>query len=66
MERAVEIPVPVLKPLPERLTRDCTPRTEVPYNGALTVADVLERLAAVEDALAGCWGRITTIREMQK
>lgn len=64
-DRPVEIPVPTLKPLPESLTRDCMPRTQVPYSGALTVGDALERLAAVEDALALCWGQIAAIRMMQ-
>lgn len=64
-DRPVEVPVAVVKPLPERLTRDCAPKTQVPYNGALTVADLLERLAAVEDSNALCWGQITEIRAMQ-
>jgi hypothetical protein len=64
-DRPIEVPVPVLRPLPESLTRDCAPRTQIPYAGAVTVEDALERLAATEDALALCWGQITAIRAMQ-
>lgn len=61
-DQLVEVPVPVVQRLPERLTRDCEPRTGVPFAGALTVADVLERLAAVEDALAVCRAQAGELR----
>lgn len=53
-DRPVQVPVPVVQKLDERLTRDCVPRTSVPFAGALLVGDLVERLAAVEDALAIC------------
>lgn len=62
MDRTIEVPVPVVQPIPDRLTRDCEPRTDVTYDGPLTVALVLERLAAVEDALAVCRNQVGELR----
>lgn len=61
-DRPVEVPKPVVRPVPDRLTRDCVPATAVPFDGALTVKDVLDRLAAVEDALALCRNQVAEIR----
>lgn len=64
-EVPIRVPVPVVKPLPDRLVRDCAPRTGVPATGALTVGDALERLAAVEDAIAICRNQLGEIRAAQ-
>lgn len=61
-DRPVPVPVPVVQKVDERLTRDCEPKTDVPYAGALTVGDVLARLAATEDALAICRNQVAEIR----
>jgi hypothetical protein len=61
-DRPVEVPVPVVQKVPGRLTADCEPRTAVPFSGALLVGDVLDRLAAVEDALAICRNQVAEIR----
>jgi len=57
--------VPVVQKVDDRLTADCEPRTDVPYAGALTVKDVLDRLAATEDALATCRNQVAEIRAAQ-
>jgi hypothetical protein len=62
VDRPVEVPVPVVQKVEERLTQDCEPRTDVPYSGALPVGAALERLAAVEDALAICRNQVAEIR----
>jgi hypothetical protein len=61
----IEVPAPVLVALDSELTRDCEPRTGVPASGKLPIGDVLERLAAVEDALALCRNQLTLIRTAQ-
>lgn len=61
----MEVPVPVVQKLPADLVKDCQPRTSVPEHGALTVDDTLERLAAVEDALAFCRNQLGVIRARQ-
>lgn len=61
-DRTVEVPVPVIQPVPAELLKPCAPRTDVPYAGSLTIAQVLDRHAAVEDALAMCWNQIELIR----
>lgn len=54
--------MPVVEKLDERLTQDCEPRTGVSHEGALTVGDALERLEAVELALALCRNQLGVIR----
>jgi hypothetical protein len=60
----VEIPVPVLKPLPAELTRDCEPRYLYPQ-GDLTVEAALDRLEALEIANAICRNQLELIRAAQ-
>lgn len=60
----VEIPVPVVKPLPVELTQDCVPR----YNylaDDLTVSALIDRLEAVEIALGMCRNQLELIRAAQ-
>ena len=64
-DRTIEVPVPVVRPLPARLTADCEPRVRVPADGPLTVAAVLDRLAATEDALAVCRNQLGELRGAQ-
>lgn len=64
-ERVIRVPTPVVQPVDPRLTADCVPATSVPAEGALTVRDALERLDAVEFALAGCRSQIEQIRKAQ-
>jgi len=64
-DRTVEIPVAVVKPLPERLTADCKPAVDVPATGPLPVSLAFSRLAAVEDALAACRAQLAEIRTSQ-
>lgn len=63
-DRVVEVPVPVVQPIPGRLTEDCVPATNVGA-GPVTVGAALDRLAAVEDALAACRGRLAEIRSVK-
>ncbi len=63
-DRVVEKPVPVVQSIDPRLSKDCQPQTDVPQTGALTAAQVLDRLAAVEDALAFCRGQLGEIRAL--
>jgi hypothetical protein len=53
--------VPVLKPLPAELTKDCAPRYLYADND-LTVEAVIDRLTAVEIALAICRNQLELIR----
>lgn len=46
--------MPVVEKMDPRLTDDCVPRTDLPPDGPLTIENMKERLAAVEDALAIC------------
>ena len=62
VERPIEVPVPFIQALDPRLTVDCQPRTDVPQSGRLTVGQVLDRLGAVEDALALCRNQLAEIR----
>lgn len=64
-DRTIEVPVPVIQPVPAELLRGCQPRTSVPARGVLTVGDVFERLDAVEVALAMCANQIEIIRARQ-
>ncbi|HZO14112.1 MAG TPA: hypothetical protein VFB62_12660 [Polyangiaceae bacterium] len=57
----VEIPVPVVKPLPHELTKDCEPRYRYPATD-LTVEAVIDRLVAVEIALGICRNQLDLIR----
>lgn len=60
----VEVPVPVVKPLPSELTRDCQPRVNYP-DTSMTVEAIVDRLQAVEDALAICRNEKALIRALQ-
>lgn len=60
----VEVPVPVVKPLPESLTADCDPAYEY-ASGSIHGEAVLDRLAAVELALGVCRAQLVKIRETQ-
>lgn len=62
--RTVEVPVPVVKPLPAELTRDCAPRYLYPA-GDLTVRAIVDRLEAVEIAIAICRNQLELIRAEQ-
>lgn len=62
VDRPIEVPVPFVQTIDPRLTADCEPRTDVPQAGRLTVAQVLDRLGAVEDALALCRNQVAEIR----
>lgn len=53
--------MPVVKPIPARLTEDCVPEWTVPA-GKLTVDDVVMRLASVEVALAKCRAQLSELR----
>lgn len=64
-DHVVEKPVPVFKSVPADLLTPCTARTAVPPTGPLTVAATLERLDAVEIALAMCANQIELIRDKQ-
>lgn len=59
------MPTPVVQPIDPRLTADCAPATNVPAEGVLTVGDALERLEAVEFALAACRSQVEQIRKTQ-
>lgn len=58
---SVEIPVPVVKPLPLELTKDCEPRYRYPATD-LTVEALIDRLVAVEIALGICRNQLELIR----
>lgn len=63
-DRPVEVPVPVVQKLPDRLTRDCPPDFQIPMSGALTVDDSNKRLASLEDALVTCRMQLWEIRNL--
>lgn len=63
-DRLIQVPTPVIQPLDPRLTEDCTPASSVPMSGALTVRDILDRLEAVEYALARCNNDKAEIRKV--
>lgn len=63
-DRVIKIPVPVRAELDPRLTADCPPRFDVPTSGRLTVLSALDRLAAVEEALAQCRNQLSEIRDL--
>lgn len=65
MDRPVEIPVPFVQVIDQRLTLDCEPRTDIPQSGKLTVRQAKDRLAAVEDALAFCRNQLAEIRAVR-
>ena len=60
----VRVPVPVVKKLDPALLRECLARYRYPAD-RLTVEDLTERLAAVEDALALCANQVEAIRAAQ-
>lgn len=64
-DRIVNNPVPVVQQVDPRLTADCEPKTDIPQTGKLTTKDAMERLAAVEDALAICRNDKARLRESQ-
>jgi hypothetical protein len=64
-DRVVEVPLPVRTPLDPRLTVDCEPRNDPPMTGALPVSAVLDRLAAVEDALEVCRLQLEALRNLK-
>jgi hypothetical protein len=54
-DRIVEVPgPPVPANINPELIKDCPPSTEVPASGPLPLSAVLDRLSAVENALALC------------
>lgn len=55
--------MPVVEPLPASLVADCPPSAGVPA-GPIKVGDVLDRLAAVEDALAECRSAMAEVRRL--
>lgn len=60
----VEVPVPVVKPLDPHLTADCEPRfyyLQAPITGEV----LIDRLTAVELALAICRNQLENIRALQ-
>lgn len=63
MTKTVEVPVPILKPLPQELTKDCVPRYLYPAD--ITIEAVLDRLEATEIALAICRNQLELIRAGQ-
>ena len=56
----VEVPVPVVQRLAPELLRECTARVVYPA-GSLTVGAIVDRLEAVEDALAICANQVAVI-----
>lgn len=64
-DRVVKVPVPVRAEIDPRLTEDCEPAADVPLTGVVTVLDALNRLAAVEIALAKCRHQLAQIREIK-
>ena len=60
----VRVPVPVVKPLPPELTADCAPRYQYPAND-ITGEALVDRLIAVELALAICRNQLENIRAAQ-
>ncbi len=64
-DRLVEVPVAVRAPLDAALTADCVPKADVPAEGAVTVDDALDRLAAVEEALIQCRAQLGEIRKIK-
>lgn len=64
-DRLIEVPVPVIQKVPEKLTRDCVPDTDIPKTGKLPIGDVLKRLDAVEFALDLCRNDKEEIRKAQ-
>ena len=60
-DRQVLVPTPVVQPWPAFLIGDCDPG---PAPGAVTIRDVLDRLAATETALASCRDRLAELRRL--
>lgn len=59
-----EIPVPTVKPLPPELVKDCEPKYLYPV-GDITIEGLLDRLEAVEIALAICRNQMELVRAAQ-
>lgn len=64
VDKPVEIPVPIVKPLPAVLVADCPPDYRIPDH-ELTVRQAVARLHSVEAALAACRARMAQIRAGQ-
>jgi len=64
-DRLIEVPVPVREQLDARLTQDCAPSYKPPRTGTLPVSAALDRLAAVEEALAKCRAQLQEIRTIK-
>lgn len=60
----VEVPIPVVKPLPAEILRDCDPRYRYASDD-MTVEAVIDRLEAVEVALAICRNQMELVRAAQ-
>ena len=65
-DRVVEVPLPVPAKLDPKLTADCAPEATLSPRGSLPVSHALDRLAAVEDALALCRKQLAEIRSTQE
>lgn len=63
VDRPVQVPVPVVQPLPADLLVDCAPAGAWPTE-PVTVKAVLDRLGAVSDALVLCRGRLAALRNL--
>jgi hypothetical protein len=61
---AVEVPVPVVRPLPDAYTKDCEPRQRYPST-SITVEALVDRAIALELALATCRNQLENIRALQ-
>ncbi len=59
----VEVPTPVIQKVPSALTKDCQPRYLYPETD-ITVQAVLDRLEAVEIALAICRNQLELIKTL--
>lgn len=60
----MEVPVPVVRPLPAELIADCEPRYRYTSDD-LTIEAVIDRLEAVEVALAICRNQFELVRAAQ-
>lgn len=58
--------VPVVQALPNELVADCPPSFEYDPARPVTVRDLVDRLDAVEDALAICRRNLALLRELPR
>lgn len=58
------MPVPVIRPLPADITKDCEPRYTYPQDD-ITVESLADRAEALEIALAICRNQLEVIRALQ-